>query len=113
MSQTEGARALPKIPGNYKMRGAMAFDPRNQFGVKGCKIAARRMGRRARYCTIVKQRRYFFGPTANRLCADRTYIAPSDKAGVAINNSPIELVAMCAYFRPAVMTSISPSSFER
>ena len=111
----------------------MAFDPRNQFGVKGCKIAARRMGRRAgsvprvskrpthksaaclraRYCTIVKQRRYFFGPTANRLCADRTYITPSDKAGVAINNSPIELVAMCAYFRPAVMTSISPSSFER
>ena len=54
-----------------------------------------------------------FGPTANRLCADRTYITPSDKAGVAINNSPIELVAMCAYFRPAVMTRISPSSFER
>ena len=34
-----------------------------------------------------------FGPTANKLCADRTYITPSDKAGVAINNSPIELVA--------------------
>src|SRR5262245_29730838 len=62
---------------------------------------------------IVKRRRYFFGPTANRFCADRTYITPSDKAGVAINNSPIELVAMCAYFRPALMTRISPSSFER
>src|SRR5688572_21452077 len=94
MSQTEGARTLPKIPGNYKPRGAMAFDPRKEY-------------------LIVKQRRYFFGPTANRLCADRTYITPSDKAGVAINNSPIELVAMWAYFRPAVMTSISPSSFER
>ena len=36
---------------------------------------------------------HFFRPTANRLCDERTYITPSDKAGVAISNSPIELVA--------------------
>ena len=33
-----------------------------------------------------------FRPIANRLVAPRTYITPSDNAGVAINNSPIELV---------------------
>ena len=33
-------------------------------------------------------------PTANRLADERTYITPSDKAGVAISISPIELVAM-------------------
>ena len=37
---------------------------------------------------------YFLCPIAKRLAADRTYITPSDKAGVAINNSPIEFVAM-------------------
>ena len=37
---------------------------------------------------------YFLRPIAKRLAADRTYITPSDKAGVAINNSPIEFVAM-------------------
>src|SRR5262245_3909238 len=52
-------------------------------------------------------------PTANRLCEERTYITPSDKAGVAISNSPIELAPRYSNFRPAAMTSISPSSFER
>jgi hypothetical protein len=33
-------------------------------------------------------------PTANRLADERTYITPSDKAGVAISISPIEFVAM-------------------
>ena len=50
---------------------------------------------------------------ANTLADDRTYITPSDSAGVAINSSPIEFVAMCANLGPAAMTSISPSSFER
>jgi hypothetical protein len=34
-----------------------------------------------------------FRPIANRLDDERTYITPSDKAGVAINSSPIEFVA--------------------
>lgn len=33
-------------------------------------------------------------PTANRLADERTYITPSDNAGVAISISPIEFVAM-------------------
>lgn len=49
---------------------------------------------------------------AKRLAADRTYITPSDKAGVAIKSSPIELVAMCSNSRPAATTIISPSSLE-
>ena len=32
-------------------------------------------------------------PIANRLAAERTKSTPSDNAGVAISNSPIELVA--------------------
>ena len=35
---------------------------------------------------------YLFLPIANKLADDRTYITPSDNAGVAINNSPIEFV---------------------
>jgi len=54
-----------------------------------------------------------FFPIANTLAAVRTYMTPPDKAGVAISSSPIELVATCANFCPAAMTSISPSSFER
>jgi len=34
-----------------------------------------------------------FRPIANRLAEVRTYITPSDKAGVAISSSPIEFVA--------------------
>jgi len=37
---------------------------------------------------------YFLRPIAKRLSAERTYITPSDNAGVAISNSPIEFVAM-------------------
>ena len=35
-------------------------------------------------------------PIANRLAAPRTYMTPSESAGVAISSSPIELVAMCS-----------------
>ena|SRR6185295_735424 len=42
------------------------------------------------HCCLVQCLR----PTANRLADERTYITPSDKAGVAINISPIEFVAM-------------------
>lgn len=34
-----------------------------------------------------------FRPTANRLFDERTYITPSDSAGVAMSISPIEFVA--------------------
>ena len=40
----------------------------------------------------------FFLPTANKLSAERTYITPSDNAGVAINSSPIVFVAMWENF---------------
>src|SRR6185295_17724829 len=56
---------------------------------------------------------YRFRPIANKLADERTYITPSDNAGVAINNSPIEFVARCLNFSPAPMINISPSSFER
>jgi hypothetical protein len=36
---------------------------------------------------------HYFRPIANRLADERTYITPSDKAGVAISSSPIEFVA--------------------
>jgi hypothetical protein len=52
-------------------------------------------------------------PIANRLPAPRTYMTPSERAGVAINNSPIELVARCSKVGPARTTSMSPSSFDR
>src|SRR5678815_6184212 len=54
---------------------------------------------------------YFLRPMANRLWDERTYITPSDSAGVAISNSPIEFVAMWLNFSPAEMTSISPVSY--
>jgi hypothetical protein len=57
--------------------------------------------------------RYLFRPTANTLCADRTYITLSESAGVAINNSPIEFVPRFSNFRPAAITSMSPSSFDK
>jgi hypothetical protein len=56
---------------------------------------------------------YFFRPTANTLCAERTYITPSESAGVAINNSPIEFVPRNSNLRPAAITSMSPSSFDK
>src|SRR5262245_9218419 len=68
--------------------------------------------RATRYRIVVLTRSHF-RPTANKLDAERTYITPSDSAGVAISNSPIELVAMWLNFSPAEITSISPSSFER
>ena len=46
------------------------------------------------------------------LAAERTYILPSDSAGVAISSSPMELVARCRNSRPAAITSISPSSLD-
>ena len=52
-------------------------------------------------------------PTANRPPEDRTYITPSDSAGVAISSSPIEFVAMWRNSGPAATTMISPSSPER
>lgn len=55
----------------------------------------------------------YLRPIATRLDTDRTYITPSDSAGVAISSSPIELVAMCENVSPAPITSISPSSFDR
>ena len=61
----------------------------------------------------VKSVFYFFLPIAKRLAFERTYITPSDKAGVAISSSPIELVAMWLNFSPAETTSISPSSFDK
>ncbi len=39
-------------------------------------------------------------------------MTPVDSAGVAINVSPIELVAMVWNVRPAPTTMISPSSLE-
>src|SRR6185295_123511 len=56
---------------------------------------------------------YRFRPIANKLADERTYNTPSDSAGVAINNSPIEFVARWLNFSPAAMINISPSSFER
>jgi hypothetical protein len=52
-------------------------------------------------------------PIANRLLDDRTYMAPSDSAGVAIRSSPMAFVATCRNSRPAAITRISPSSFDR
>jgi hypothetical protein len=50
---------------------------------------------------------------ADRLAAVRTYITPSESAGVAISSSPIEFVAICLNGDPAATTNISPSSLER
>jgi hypothetical protein len=55
----------------------------------------------------------FFRPIANRLAADRTYITPSESAGVAMRSSPIEFAPRCLNTGPAATTIISPSSLER
>jgi hypothetical protein len=52
-------------------------------------------------------------PMANTADADRTYMTPSESAGVAMRSSPIRFVAISRNSRPAATTSISPSSFER
>ena len=56
---------------------------------------------------------YFRAEIAVTLCDERTNIVPFDSAGVAISSSPIEFVARCVNVRPAAMTRISPSSFDR
>jgi hypothetical protein len=56
---------------------------------------------------------YFFALIAETLVDERTNIVPFDRAGVAISSSPIELVARCLKVRPAWITRISPSSFDR
>jgi hypothetical protein len=55
----------------------------------------------------------YLRPIAKRLRAVRTYITPSDSAGVAISSSPIAFVAISLNPGPAVTTRMSPSSFER
>ena len=55
---------------------------------------------------------YVLRPIANRLCTERTYMTPCDSAGVAINNSPMEFVAICLKVGPAWTTEISPSSLD-
>ena len=52
-------------------------------------------------------------PIAKSVETPRTYMTPSESAGVAISISPIEFVAMCLNEAPASTTSISPSSFDR
>src|SRR5262245_46103539 len=52
----------------------------------------------------------YFAPMANSVLAPRTYITPSDSAGVAINVSPIAFVARSLKVVPASTTSMSPSS---
>src|SRR3569832_2069349 len=56
---------------------------------------------------------YLLRPMAKRLWEERTYITPSERAGVAMSNSPIEFVAMWLNFSPADTTRISPSSIDR
>lgn len=58
-------------------------------------------------------KRFYRLPMANRLEDPRTYITPSERAGVAITVSPTELVDKCTNVGPAWTTSISPSSFDR
>ncbi len=48
--------------------------------------------------TFKCSRNHFFLPTANTLSAERTYITPSDSAGVAIKSSPIVFVAIWENF---------------
>ena len=62
---------------------------------------------------IDRARGYVLRPIANRLCTERTYMTPCDSAGVAINNSPMEFVAICLKVGPAWTTEISPSSLDR
>ena len=38
---------------------------------------------------------YYLRRIANKLADERTYMTPSDNAGVAISNSPMEFVARC------------------
>src|SRR3954463_7597966 len=52
-------------------------------------------------------------PTANSPRAVRTYIMPSDNAGVAISKSAIGFTASSLNSRPAAMTIMSPSSLPR
>src|SRR3954465_8006113 len=52
-------------------------------------------------------------PTANSPRAVRTYIMPSDNAGVAISKSAIGFTASCLNSRPAATTIMSPSSLPR
>jgi hypothetical protein len=52
-------------------------------------------------------------PMANSVDVARTYMTPSDSAGVAISISPIALVATSLKTGPASTTSMSPSSFDR
>jgi len=62
---------------------------------------------------IDRARGYVLRPIAKRLCTERTYMTPCDSAGVAINNSPMEFVAICLKVGPAWTTEISPSSLDR
>lgn len=50
---------------------------------------------------------------ANRWYWPRTYIVPSDSAGVAITTSAMSLVASASYLGPARMTKMSPSSLGK
>lgn len=71
-----------------KMRSSMLEDERHfpscSFNMRTTSLCRRRV--------II----YFhcFRPIANKLFDERTYITPSDRAGVAISISPIEFVAM-------------------
>lgn len=51
-----------------------------------------------------------FLPIANKCCAPRTYMTPSESAGVAISDSPIAFVASALNSGPAARTMMSPSS---
>lgn len=95
----------------FETGGSRAYGSGSPMANDSSRMAARQTGA----CLRRGGADYFAGAalTANRLVADRTNITPFDSAGVAISGSPIELVATCLNVRPASMTSISPSSFDR
>jgi len=66
-------------------------------GIADCEILGTR--ERAKFrISAIRNLHFFLLPTANRLSAERTYITPSDNAGVAIKSSPIVFVAMWENF---------------
>ena len=72
---------LPEIP--------VEVPPRTELGDLAFPVAFE-LAKRLKAATGQKQNPR---DIANRLADVRTYIVPSDSAGVAISNSPIELVA--------------------
>ena len=70
------------------------------MGMVAARPARRKVRRPIPTAREVDHGRYGLRPIANRLSDERTYITPSDNAGVAISISPIEFVADGVNFPP-------------